>query len=147
MPYIDPAQPYAVRQETLKATYGFNCRCPRCIADEAIQDSIPQAPEDSAEFVNLHGALIAYVFGPDPAAIDDLQELPELCGDPLPENLLLLKNDAHLPFLSARFRDAAHDGDDTVARESGLALLALYLSIYPAAYPLIGPILYLYYVL
>lgn len=122
----------------LKTTYGFTCRCVRCISDEALQSSIPPAPEYPTAFVELYPALIRFVFGAYPVPFEQLDELPERCRDLFPDELLLLKVDAHLPFLSGRFRDAAHAANHVVARESGLALLALYLTIYPVAYPLIG---------
>lgn len=124
----------------LKTTYGFTCRCIRCVSDEKLQSSIPPAPEDTAVFVDLYPALIRFAFGAYPVVFKELEELPERCREPLPQELLPLKVDAHLPFLSGRFRDAAHDGDHKLAEESGLALLALYLTIYPVAYPLIGTI-------
>jgi hypothetical protein len=55
-----------------------------------------------------------------------------------PEVRYLLLNKAHLPWLSERFTDAAHDADYQVACSSGLALLATYLLIYPTYYPLNG---------
>lgn len=67
-----------------------------------------------------------------------LSELPEGCYQSFPTELLLLKNTSYLPYLSSRFRDASHDGKHDVARESGIALLAWYLTIYPKGYPVVG---------
>lgn len=136
MPYIDPAQPYSTRQTSLATSYGFACRCSRCLADEAIQDAIPSAPEDAQAYLDLHPLLVTHIFGsPD---FTTLSELPEGCYQSLPTELLLLKNASYLPYLSSRFRDASHDGKHDVARESGIALLAWYLTIYPKGYPVVG---------
>lgn len=140
MPYLDPAQPYHVRQASLKATYGFECRCARCLLDKSRISSIPPAPENSSEYLRLYPTLIAHVFGQAATTtlLEQLSTLPEKCYSPLPTELYLLLNDTHLPFLSARFRDASHDHVTIIARETGIALLAIYLTIYPVAYPVVG---------
>jgi hypothetical protein len=138
VPYVDPAQPFKIRQDLLRTTYGFACRCKRCVLDESVMTSIPPAPDNSGAYIELHGALLSHVFGSNFHAIDSLTELPERCHEPLPEGLLLLKNDSYLPFLSGRFKDSAHARNHTFAREAGVVLLAFYLTIYPVGYPMIG---------
>ena len=138
VPYVDPAQPYKIRQDLLRATYGFTCRCKRCVMDESLMASIPPAPDNSGAYIELHGALLSHVFGSNSYAIDSLVELPERCHKPLPEGLLLLGNDSYLPFLSGRFKDSAHARNHSFARDAGVVLLAFYLTIYPVGYPMIG---------
>ncbi|KAF8318399.1 hypothetical protein DL93DRAFT_2095182 [Clavulina sp. PMI_390] len=138
VPYIDPAQPYKVRQDVLMMTYGFVCRCPRCSIDQTLQTKIPRSPDSTSAFVALYPELIRLVFGDFPIPFEGLVELPSLHTRPLPDHLLLLKVDSHLPYLSGRFRDASHDQDHIIANETGNALLALYLTIYPPAYPVVG---------
>lgn len=138
VPYVDPAQPYKVRQDLLRRTYGFTCHCVRCAMDENLLASIPPAPDNSGAYIELHAALLSHVFGPNPHAINSLTDLPERCQEPLPAGLLLLKNASYLPFLSSRFKDSAHARNHVFAREAGIVLLAFYLTVYPVGYPMIG---------
>jgi hypothetical protein len=140
VPYLDPAHPYSVRQDALRSTYGFTCTCNRCLFDSSIASSIPPTPPNSSDYLRFHGSLVDLVFGVA-NSLAPKTPIPSMSIDRLPPDQYVLLNRSHLPYLSARFSDASHDGIHPMASDAGLALLAMYLIIYPSHYPLTGTII------
>ena len=56
----------------------------------------------------------------------------------LPQDLLPILTERFLSDLSEEFSKASHGGDFDTSKRAGLALLALYLLLYPRNYPQIG---------
>ncbi|TFK52419.1 hypothetical protein OE88DRAFT_1401683 [Heliocybe sulcata] len=132
IPYLDPAIPLDVRQHQLQSRYGFTCTCPLCLFQQSISP-VPLAPP--TELKTLEAAL-RLAIKPEGSEILTLPrgwDLPSL-----PERLYPLLHPTYLPALSETFSKASHEGDYLTALESGLTLLALYGTIYPVNYPLIG---------
>ncbi|KDQ20923.1 hypothetical protein BOTBODRAFT_100397 [Botryobasidium botryosum FD-172 SS1] len=137
LPYVDPAMPYVQRQETLLSSYGFKCACARCeMQTISLSHPIPAA-RNSQEYADLETSLYNRVLKfPSSQSIALPQTISQL---DLTSNLQRsLEDDTLLPRLSSTFSDASHDGQFNASRRSGLALLAVYVLIYPQNYPLIG---------
>ena len=127
-----------MRQEALLATYGFKCQCPGCRSDVWMTGAIPPAPSNASTYSLLHVALVSHVFGNLDHGFPIAPSLPLSSKRDLPPNLMVLLNQSHVPYLSTQFSDASHDANYPLAFTSGLALLAMYILIYPTNYPLIG---------
>ncbi|KAG2010167.1 hypothetical protein CC2G_013010 [Coprinopsis cinerea AmutBmut pab1-1] len=113
IPYLDPALTQTKRQ-IFQFTYGFNCNCPACLS-----------LSEGGEFVNVDSYLKS-----------DKYQSPSMSE--LPQDLHPVLNEDFMKWLSETFSKASHEANFDLAAESGIALLALYLLVYPCNYPQIG---------
>ena len=93
-------------------------------------------PEVLALVDSLETALHQFAFGEGITADFQLPE-EQLCVK-LPKNLQPLMDASVLSVLTAKFGLASDEGPLEVAMHTGKTILAIYLCIYPARYPLIG---------
>ena len=94
------------------------------------------APDVLGLVDSLEKTLHQFAFGEGITADFQLPE-EQLCIR-LPENLQPLMDASVLSVLTARFGLASDEGPLEVAMITGKTILAIYLCIYPARYPLIG---------
>jgi len=132
LPYFDPALSYARRQEICRLTYEFECTCASCTSTRSIEPT--EDPSDDQQHMETLGlSLYSFVFPTMPPCLPTTQPLSTL-----PPRLWPVLHANYLPKLSSKFRDASHDGPFDSAIQLGIILLALYVTIYPPNFPLIG---------
>jgi len=136
IPYLDPAISYPERQSQLKEIYGFDCSCKLCTVQSPMDIHPVAAPGVLSLVDSLKTALHQFAFGEGITADFQLPEEP-LCVK-LPNNLQPLMDASVLAVLTTRFSLASDEGPIEVAMITGKTILAIYLCIYPARYPLIG---------
>lgn len=127
--YFDPALPYSRRQEISQYSYGFSCSCAAC-KHSASLGTITLPPTDEAGRKQLEERLTNFAL---PGFTIEWPEHQLLFS--LPADLSSVLHEDYLPSLSSTFRNASHDGPFETALRSGLALLALYMIVYPPRYP------------
>ncbi|KAI6144743.1 hypothetical protein BKA82DRAFT_16737 [Pisolithus tinctorius] len=136
--YVDPAL-LDTRQQIFQFTYGFTCTCPSCTALSIIRRTASPPPISEADITSLSTRLVNHVFprlSSSDLSIALPSTLPSLAT--LPPSLHVALHESFLTHLTDRFSSASHEGPFDVALESGLAVLALYVLIYPPNYPQIG---------
>jgi len=132
VPYFDPALPYKRRQEICQFSYGFVCDCTLCDFSKSLVPA-PEPPKNEDRLDGFERSLCQFTF---PNLKIGWPREPLLAS--LPQPLSPIFHEDYLPDLSKRFRDAAHDGPFELALTKGLALLAVYMIIYPPYYPQTG---------
>jgi len=142
IPYIDPALPYTVRQDAFRRSYGFTCRCTRCLMESQLHLVSP-AQSTPAHLHSLESLFQNAVFLSLPPAglrLAGAVQLPLTMEtiDTFPPHLLPLLGSAYLPSLSEQFSNASHGRAYDMAVMKGVTLLGLYLTIYPRHFPLVG---------
>ncbi|KAF5360478.1 hypothetical protein D9756_005029 [Leucocoprinus leucothites] len=132
VPYLDPALTQA-RHQIFQYTYGFICECNSCTALRSLSP-IPEVPQSQDAVVTIGEALRHY------AGMEKTlgQALPAPSLVNLPVTLRCALHESYMEQLSGQFSKAAHEGQYSIAIESGATLLVLYLLIYPRNYPQIG---------
>ncbi|KAI6014668.1 hypothetical protein EDC04DRAFT_2578659 [Pisolithus marmoratus] len=136
--YVDPAL-LDTRQQIFQFTYGFTCICPSCTALSIVRRTSLPPPISEADITSLSTRLVDHVF--PRVTLSDLSiTLPSTLSSltALPPSLHGALHESVLTMLTDRFSTASHEGPSDVAWESGLAVLALYVLIYPPNYPQIG---------
>lgn len=136
IPYVDPAL-LETRQKMFKFTYGFTCTCASCRALDNIMSH--QSLIDLEDISTHCAALRRHVF-PTVTSDNPIISLPDTPPDlnNVPPELQDILQESLLAKLCELFRNASHDGPVEVAQETGLAVLAFYVLIYPPNYPQIG---------
>lgn len=95
---------------------------------------LPSVPTDETGRTELADELRRFAGVRDAGIVS----LPTSQLNTLPVGLRCVLREDYLGGLSEEFSRASHEGDYTVALDTGLTLLALYVVIYPPNYPQIG---------
>ncbi|EKM49538.1 uncharacterized protein PHACADRAFT_214100 [Phanerochaete carnosa HHB-10118-sp] len=140
IPYLDPALPFDIRQNTLQESYGFTCNCSLCNFQRA-SAPIPPLPTSPERLSALEAGLCAFVavhvLQLDPSAPPPVSMGADAFSS-LPSELHPLLGEGYLPTLSEEFSRASHEGPYDRAVAAGRVLLALYAVLYPQNYPQTG---------
>ncbi|KAL4075138.1 hypothetical protein V8B97DRAFT_1867380 [Scleroderma yunnanense] len=134
--YVDPAL-LETRQKMFQITYGFTCTCASC---RGLDSLITPRPSIDLEDTSAHcAALCRYVF-PVVTLDNPTIHLPTIPPDfsSIPPQIRNILQESFLTKICELFRNASHDGPLEVAQQTGLAVLAFYVLIYPPNYPQIG---------
>jgi len=123
--------------QIFELTYGFRCTCPSCIYFEGV-GNLPDTPEDPTKLAQLQNLLREFVFPTGIYPAKGLTLPSETNYQRIPNLLLPVFHESYLAGLSETFSRASHEGNSDEALEAGVALLALYVLIYPVNYPQIG---------
>ncbi|KAI0712087.1 SET domain-containing protein [Earliella scabrosa] len=136
IPYVDPALPYQTRQDALRVNYGFECTCRLCAFQGGIEPVAVPPLSGSKESKDLEAVLRSFALGD----INREVKVPTSPGlfERLPRELHVIFHESYLPSLSEKFSKTSHEGPYADAVESGLTLLAFYVTVYPPNYPQIG---------
>jgi SET and MYND domain-containing protein len=135
--YLDPALLQS-KHQILELSYGFTCSCPSCQFIKRI-GTLPELPTDSGELSALGRELRDFV------GIDFQRgsSLPIRPIESTPPVLYPVLRQEYLTSLSSTFSESSHQGQYTLAIDSGIKLLSLYVLIYPSNYPQIGEYIYI----
>lgn len=131
--------PYTTRQDICGNLYGFQCQCESCFIQASIKENqceiTGSARPDALQTVSALAASLRELAFVD---VDQPTWPSKALQFSLPTELYAIFDERVLPQLSSTFTDAAHDAQYNIALDSGMTLLALYLTIYPPFYPQTG---------